>query len=207
MKINPALLSKILDWCYAKALSGGGPFLSAEALAREHLAKGGSALPAARRMIQWQVAKCATSGFVTGLGGVVVLPAAVPANLSSVLLLQLRMVMAVAHLGGYNPRQEEVKTLILACLTAGDALALLRTVGVLPEKSTTTAVLPHLNEQAVQRVRHQIQARLLAQSGRLGLLKLGKAVPLFGGVVGATLDATATREIGKAACRVFLKAD
>ncbi len=135
------------------------------------------------------------------------MPAAVPANLSSVLLLQLRMVMAVAHLGGYNPRQEEVKTLILACLTAGDALALLRTVGVLPEKSTTTAVLPHLNEQAVQRVRHQIQARLLAQSGRLGLLKLGKAVPLFGGVVGATLDATATREIGKAACRVFLKAD
>ena len=36
--------------------------------------------------ISWQVAKCGTSGFLTGLGGLITLPVAIPANIASVLL-------------------------------------------------------------------------------------------------------------------------
>lgn len=48
------------------------------------------ALDAQSNHVRWQVAKCTASGLVTGLG---VLPAATPANLSSVAYVQLRMVV------------------------------------------------------------------------------------------------------------------
>lgn len=207
MKINETVLMKGLEWCYAKALSGGGPFSSAMKLANDHLLKGASKAASIEHLINWQVAKCATSGFVTGLGGLVTLPAAIPANLSSVLLLQLRMILAIAILGGFDPRQEEVKTMAFVCLTAGDSTAILRSVGIFPERRTTENIVQHMNEQVTKRINHLVKIRLLAKSGRIGILKLGKAIPLVGGVVGATLDASATKEIGKAAKRLFLLSD
>ena len=51
-------------------------------------------------LIRWQNAKCATSGFIAGLGGSITLPVSIPANISSVLYIQIRMIAAIAYMGG-----------------------------------------------------------------------------------------------------------
>jgi len=58
------------------------------------------------RLINWQVAKAGTAGFLTGVGGMLTLPVAIPANLVGVLYIQIRMIGAIAHLRGYDVRND-----------------------------------------------------------------------------------------------------
>ena len=49
-------------------------------------------------LIAYQTVLCGTNGFVAGLGGLLVLPVAIPANIASVIYVQLRMIAAIAHI-------------------------------------------------------------------------------------------------------------
>lgn len=64
---------------------------------------------AAKELVKYQVLKCGTSGFITGLGGVITLPVAIPANIGTVLYVQMRMVAAIAKIGGYDVRSDQVR--------------------------------------------------------------------------------------------------
>ncbi|MBS0986353.1 hypothetical protein [Acetobacter thailandicus] len=78
------VIEKALEWGYEKAVSGGGVLGTAQELADEYLHSNGHNLKeAANSLIRWQNTKAATGGFVTNLGGLVTLPAAIPANMAS----------------------------------------------------------------------------------------------------------------------------
>ena len=78
MEDNKGLM--ILDACYKKVLEGI-PLVNepVEELADSYLKK------AIEELVSWQIRKCATSGFLTGLGGFITLPVTIPANISSIL--------------------------------------------------------------------------------------------------------------------------
>ena len=67
-------------------------------------------------MIDNAVVKCTTSGFLNGFGGLIVLPVTLPANVTSVLYVQMRMIASVAYMAGLNVRSDVVQTLIYACM-------------------------------------------------------------------------------------------
>ncbi|MFZ7132345.1 MAG: hypothetical protein ACOWWR_08305 [Eubacteriales bacterium] len=116
-------LMQVLDWAYDKALNGIPGGLTAEKLGQEYLDKNhGDKLKACKSLINWQISKCTTSGFVTGLGRIITLPVAVPANISSVIYVQIRMIAAIAHIGGYDLKDDRVKTLVYMCLTGNGAI-------------------------------------------------------------------------------------
>lgn len=46
------------------------------------------------------------------------MPVAIPANITSVLYVQIRMIAAIAIMGGYNLRDDRVKSLVYVCLVA-----------------------------------------------------------------------------------------
>lgn len=75
----------------------------------------------ANSLIRWQITKASTSGFLTGLGGLLTLPLTIPANMTSVFYIQLRMVAAIAHMGGYDVRSDQVRTLAYTCLCGSAA--------------------------------------------------------------------------------------
>ena len=100
MKIDQASMMNGLDWAYDQAVNGI-PFLkSAEDLGNEykqaHTAGTDSLDACARRLVRWQMSKAGTSGFLSGIGGVLTLPVAIPANLASVMFVQIRMIAAIA---------------------------------------------------------------------------------------------------------------
>ena len=195
---------KALVWSYEKTLKGAGPFASAFQLANEYLGKSISRESAVNNLVNWQVAKCATSGFVTGLGGLITLPVAIPANISSVLLIQLRMIVSIAIIGGFDARSEQVKSLAFVCLTGRAAETVLKEIGIKVGQGVTERALQHISEQVVRRINYLVKIRLLTKTGKIGVLNLGKAIPFVGGVIGGTIDASSTKEIGKAAKRVFV---
>ena len=115
-KITQEDMMELLDKCYDGAINGVKGSKSCEELAAEYLGKYGDPKVAAKKFIEWQVLKCSTSGFVTGLGGLITLPVAIPANIASVLYVQMRMIGTLAVMGGYDLHDDEVQTLVYVCL-------------------------------------------------------------------------------------------
>lgn len=213
MKLDANTFMKALDPIYDKALDGIPGFLSVEEMAEDYLSdledrKNLESLKGrVDTLIRWQVTKASTSGFLTGLGGILTLPVAIPANLSSVMYVQLRMVAAVAYAGGYDVRNDRVKTLCYTCLCGNTANEVLKGVGITAGTKLTQQAIKRLSFEAIKKVNKAVGFRLVTKFGQTGVVNLGKAIPLAGGVVGGTFDGAATYTIGKVAKNVFLADD
>ena len=117
MQITQETIMSVLNSCYEKCLNGI-PKVSqnVQDLSDEYLRKYPSREKAAKAFIKNQVVKCTTSGVLTGFGGLITLPVTVPANISSVLYVQMRMIACLAYIGGYEVDSDQVQTLVYACL-------------------------------------------------------------------------------------------
>jgi hypothetical protein len=206
-KLNETMILQMLEWGYGKALSGGGVMGSAYDMAEEYRQKSGSHREAVASLINWQTAKCATTGFITGLGGVMTLPLAIPANVASVILLQLQMIATIAIIGGYDPRSHKVKSLAYICLTGSAASDLLKQLGVRVGEKTALLALEAISTQVASKMSKMAGLRLLTRFGQKGAVNFSKVVPVVGGLVCGSVDAATTRIIGKTAERFFLGAD
>lgn len=191
------------DWAYGKAVDGLPGFDAAEELAAKYLARHGEPDAAVRALITSQTGMAGTAGFLTGIGGFVSLPAAIPANLASALYLQVRLIAAIAHLRGHDIRSAEVRGLVLACLTGSKAADTLKDVGVRFGTRMTRDVLGWVSPAVFKKVERMAGVSVTAAAGAGHLAKLGKFVPIVGGIVAAGFDAAMTQLIGRTADRVF----
>jgi EcsC protein family len=200
-----ALLRDGFDWAYGKAVDGMPGLDGAQELAARHAARHQSRDAAVKALIARQAGIAGAAGFVTGCGGFVALPAALPANLASALYIQARLVAAIAHLRGHDVRSDEVRALALACLTGSRAADTLKDAGVrLGTRLTRDAIAwvsPALfNPPLFNEIRHASHVPLACGAGAA---RLGRFVPLAGGLVAGSFDAALTRLIGHTADRVF----
>lgn len=200
---NPALIMKVLDWAYDKAINATGIVDSAAVLAEEYQNRLSDREKAIDSLIYWQTTKCATSGFITGIGGLITLPVAIPANVTSVLFMQLRMIAAIAIMRGYDPKSDPVQSLAYVCLAGSAATDILKSVGVRVGQTITENAIRKISLETLTQINEKVGFRLLAKFGSKGVIDLGKAVPLIGGVVGGAFDASSTRIIGKTAKNTF----
>ena len=106
-------IQNFLSSAYDKSMEGLPGLSSSVDLAEDYMKKYKSPELAIKNLIKFQQAKCATSGFLAGLGGIITLPVAIPANVASVLYVQIRMVAAIAHIQGYDLKDDQVKTFVL----------------------------------------------------------------------------------------------
>ncbi|EHI74584.1 EcsC protein family [Streptococcus criceti] len=80
----------------------------------DYLAKSKRADEAIDKIIKFQTTKAAVSGFVTDFGGVLTLPVTIPANISSVILFQMRVVAAIASIRGHDLHSDQVQNFVYA---------------------------------------------------------------------------------------------
>ena len=207
--IDQGSLMKGLEWAYDQAVEGMPLFLaSAEDLGnkyREAYTAGTDSLEAcARRLVLWQVTKAGTSGFLSGLGGVLTLPVTIPANLASVLYVQIRMIAAIAHLGGHDLRSDQVRTLCYACMCGSATTGVLKDVGIKFGAKLTEEAIKRISGRTLTHINQKVGFRLVTKFGEKGLINLGKVIPLAGGIVGGAFDAASTSGIGKIARAMFI---
>jgi hypothetical protein len=192
-----------LGWLYEGALNGLPGVDGVEDLAQSYSDRGVSSDDEIDHLINWQVAKAGAAGFVTGVGGMLTLPVAIPVNLAGVLYIQIRMIGAVAHLRGYDVRSDQVRTLVVACLAGSAALDILKGVGINIGTRMTRQMVLRISGEVLKRVNQAVGFRLVTKAGSKGAVNLLKGVPFVGGVVGGTFDAAATKVIGRTAKQVF----
>ncbi len=130
MKVTQEIVTKALDYAYTKAVDGVPGLDSATELAANYRAGDGSLYDKANQLIRWQNVKATTTGFVAGIPGLIAIPVTLPADITSLLYIQIRMIASIAVLGGYNVKDDKVKTLVYSCLVASSAADILKNVGV-----------------------------------------------------------------------------
>ena len=197
-------MMKLLDVCYDKALQGVLPGeKSIEELAEDYLAKTSSREKAIDKLIGYQTVLCGTNGFITGLGGLLVLPVAISANVAGVIYVQLRMIAAIAHINGYDIYSDQVRTIAYACLTGSSAANILKNVGIKISEKMAVNALKKVPGAILIKINQQVGFRLVTKFGQKGLVNVIKMMPLVGGVVGGVFDTGMTLTIGNVAKKVF----
>ena len=130
-KVDESTILKALGWAYEKALNPGVPGIdSAYDLANEYGKGDGKIEDKVNSLIRWQNLKSGTSGFVSGIGGFITLPVAIPANISSVLFVKIRMIAAIAIMGEYDVKSDKIQTLVYTCLLGNAAKEIFKQAGI-----------------------------------------------------------------------------
>lgn len=193
-----------LDWAYDKAVSGVAGLDSSSEMAAEYLAGNGTLEEKINSLIRWQNTKAGTSGFLTGLGGIITMPVTVPANIASVMYVQIRMIAAIAKMCKQDLHSDRVKTIVYACLVGDAAKDILKDVGIVIGSKVATNAIKSISGKTITAINQKVGFRLLTKFGEKGVINLVKVVPLLGGVVGGTVDAVATNLIGNVARDTFI---
>jgi uncharacterized protein (DUF697 family) len=189
------------------AIDGYGRMPSAKAVAARHLERlGGSVDEAITSIIDHHIRLASAQGFVTNIGGVAALPVAIPANITGVAIVQVRMVAAIAHLRGYDLNDNRVRTALVMCLMGGEQVAKHIAEGTLPTSPMAVATAPIFDPDLDRQVADDVVTDLAARIGGKNLaLAIVKRLPLAGGGVSAIMDGFATYQIGRYATGELLR--
>lgn len=125
-----AKVSTFVERLLAIGIDGRGAFDSAQQVADAALASAGSREGAISAVTRSHVALAGAGGFLTGLGGFVTLPVALPINVLEFYILATRSVAAVAALRGYDLSRPEIRTAVLLTLAGADNEDILKKAGV-----------------------------------------------------------------------------
>lgn len=206
---SPPKESKALDLInklLALGIDGAGPLKSSKELAAEYRSDARHVGPANQvdALVRWETGKNFTTGFATGMGGLVTLPVSVPAGIGSAWIIQARMVGAIADLNGYDVHDDRVRTLAMASLV-GDASVkeAVKRAGVDFSQRAGKAAVQRIPGRVLIEINKKIGFRLLTKAGTKGVVNLTKLVPVLGGVVGGTVDAASCRTVAVAAKEFF----
>ena len=202
--LTESKVERMLTWAYKQALSSHGPIDGAIELAESYQGRHGSPSRDASSLIQWQTFRAAGLGFITGVPGLPAIPVTLPANLTSVLFIQIRMIAAIAYLGGYDLNDDRVKTLCLACLCGNAARTIFREAGIEISQKMAVSVLKRLPGRIFIEINKRVGFRLLTKFGEKGVINASRAIPVLGGLVGGGIDAAWTKAVGNQARDIFI---
>lgn len=205
---NTNKMLQVLDWAYDKSLDGIPGFSDPLIKFAETYTKGnGTPEEKINSLIRWQISKTSTSGFLTGLGGLITLPISIPADISTGIYIHMRMIAAIAHIGGYDINDDRVKSLVYLCLVGEPVKDILKDGGIAIGSKLAFSYLKSIPGKTLTKINRMVGFRLATKFGQKGILNLVKFVPLAGGIVGATVNAIGTNLIGNVAKKVFISTD
>jgi len=189
------------------AIDGYGRMPSAKSAAAHHLQRrGGSVDDAISSIIEHHIRLASAQGFVTNIGGLAALPVAIPANITGLAIVQVRMVAAIAHLRGYDLNDNRVRTALVMCLMGGEQVAKHIAEGTLPTSPMAVATAPVFDPDLDRQVADDVVTDLAARIGGKNVaLAIVKRLPLMGGGVSAVMDGFATYQIGRYATGELLR--
>ena len=119
----------------------------------------------------------------------------------------MRMVAAIAKIGGYDVRSDQVQTLVYMCLTGTAITDIAKQAGIKIGEKMLVAAVKKIPGNVLIKINQRIGFRLLTKFGEKGVINLGKMVPLAGGVIGGAFDVATTSAIAKNAIRMFIQGE
>lgn len=206
--ITEEQMLEILNSLYIKSVNGIPKVsLPVDDLVEDYIKKNLNVEEAAKSLINNSTIKCGTSGFLTGFGGFATMIATLPANITSVMYVQLRMCCAIAKMAGYDIHSDQVQTLIYACLTGSAMSDILKQAGIKFGQKFGVAMVKKIPGKTITAINQKVGFRFVTKFGEKGIVNLGKVVPVLGAFIGGGIDVASTRIIGYNAYKVFMKGE
>ncbi len=201
-------IMNLLDACYEKCLNGI-PVVSpsVEDMANDYMKKHKSKEAACKAMLRNQVAKCTTSGVVTGFGGFITMPVTIPANVGSVIYVQMRMIACTAYMADYELSSDQTQTFVYACLAGVAVNSLLKQAGIKFGVKFANGLIKKIPGKVLTKINQKVGFRFITKFGAKGIVNLGKLLPGVGAVVGGGLDFVETKIIADRAYKWFFEGD
>lgn len=199
---------RTFEWAIESALDGVPGLASASELAKE-FSPGEDykdVNEAVNALIRWQAAKNGGLGVLTGVLGVINVPAAVGALATSFgasWLIQARLAGAIAILYGHDLQSDRVRTAVMWVVLGDTASASLSTAGKAVAEAAMKKSISGISGKSLTAINQAIGKRVITKFGSKGIVNLGRLIPILGGVIGGTMDGGGCFLVGKAAKKVF----
>jgi len=198
-------VDRLVEMLVDTGLDGRGPLSSAREVAEEALARtGGDREQAIARLARATTVKGGIGGFLTGLGGFVTMPVSLPLNVAEFYLQAVRMVGGIATLRGYDIDEPRVRTAVLLTLVGSDSEEVLKKAGMATAGSRLTSyALKGMPPAALMVVNKAVGFRLMRGVSEKLLSRLGRGIPVAGGLVGGGIDGFMMKKIADHAMKEF----
>ena len=199
---------KILDSCYEKCLNGIPKVSpSVEEMANDYLKRYKTKEEACKAMIRNQIAKCATSGFITGFGGFITMPVTLPANVTSVIYVQMRMIACTSYMAGFDLDSDQTQTFVYACLAGVAVNNVIKQAGIKFGVKFANGLIKKIPGKVLTKINQKVGFRFVTKFGTKGIINLGKLLPGVGAVIGGGLDLVETKIIAERSYKWFFEHD
>ena len=199
---------KILDSCYEKCLNGIPKISpSVEEMANDYLKKYKTKEEACKAMIRNQITKCATSGFITGFGGFITMPVTLPANITSVIYVQMRMIACTSYMAGFDLDSDQTQTFVYACLAGVAVNNVIKQAGIKFGVKFANGLIKKIPGKVLTKINQKVGFSFVTKFGTKGIVNLGKLIPGVGAVIGGGLDLVETKIIAKRSYKWFFEHD
>ena len=197
--------AKLIERLLNIGIDGRGPFDSADAIAETALKHSRGNVEQAVKAIRRDHRQLgAVGGFVTGLGGFFTMPISLPANVLEFYLLGTRMTAATAKVRGYDLKEPAIRSAVLLTLVGADGDDILKKAGLTAAGGKLSGLaFNKLPAPALMVLNKAVGFRLLGRIGGSAFTRLGRAVPVVGGVLGAGVDVYMLSRIGAQAAKEF----
>ena len=195
-------MMQTLDWAYEKTMTGLPGQKNIDQLVQDYLTRYDPET-AINKLVRSQKTMATTSGILTGFGGILTMPVTIPANVVSVILVQMRMIAAIANIRGYDLKSDQVRTLVYATLAGTSVIDIVKKTGITIGDKLLVGVVQRIPGKSLQKINQAVGFRLVTKFGTKGVINMGKAIPLVGAVVGGSFDYATTSVIAKLAKKNF----
>lgn len=206
-KLAPQAAHNFVHEAMTKAITGVGPLRPARASAEKQLKdEKGDVDGAMTDVVRLHVAYASAQGFVTNLGGLMTAIAAVPANITGLTLVQIRMIAAIAHLHGHDLDDPRVRSAVITSLLGEETIRKAVRKGRLPASPLGLATHEAYDPAIEKAVSTEVATELITRiAGKRLATTVGKRIPVLGGVVGMTADGYSTWQLGRYAAQELRK--
>jgi hypothetical protein len=177
---HPDILEKILRFALKDAEKDAKMYLQKNS---------GNSEKAIEKVIFWVMGSTITSGFASNLGGFIASMVLLSPDLAFSTYKNLKMIGIIAVLRGYHINDPDVLLTMKATLLGTSVSQFAKEAGVrLGVNLARVGIQKGLTRQIIVKINRLMGFRFLTKGGSKGVINAMKWVPIFGAVIGATVN-------------------
>lgn len=158
----------------------------------------------AKKIVNRKSFKSGLVGAATGIGGLITLPVAIPADLIASWKLQITMALAVAYVYEHNQDTTDLKTDIYLILAGNSAKEALKRFSIETGKAITKKTISkYINIGVMKKIWTIVGRKIITKAGQKSITSFTKLVPLVGAPIGFLFDWLSTKAVGKIAIKYY----
>lgn len=135
------------------------------------------------------------------------MPVSMPANVGSVIYVQMRIIACVAYMTDYGMDSDQMQTFVYACLAGVAVNSLLKQAGIKFGVKFANELIKKIPGKVLTKNNQKVGFSFITKFGTKGIVNLGKLLAGVGAVVAGGLDLMETKIIADRAYKWFFKGD